>query len=384
MEDKSYILVDKAAAFARALGHISSFSSLALDMEMENNFHHYGLHVALIQISTPDGANYVIDALADLELSPLGRVLSDPAVGLILHDSDFDRRVCNKIYGWRLSNMFDTKVAAQLCGIRQFGLGALLESFFGVKTNKRFQRLDWLRRPLREDALEYASTDTRHLFELRRVLSERLQAAGRMEWLLEECARQQQDIGWHDTGPLHYRIKGSHKLPGRQLAILAALVEFRDDFARRMDKSMWLLIPDRILLSWAVKPPSSLKALKGVPGLPRALYKNGESAALFRAIERGKKAGEEIHPKNKKAKTRQPVAGFDARVHALQKWRAEKAGALDLEPFLIMPNDIIQFKARYPGVPYPPDVLGQLREWQRKLFWDDFEALLPLRHVEDR
>jgi len=64
-------------------------------------------------------------------------------------------------------NIFDTRVAAQLLGVRAFGLAALLEKYFGVKLDKKHQRADWSMRPLTADMLEYAAQDTMHLLELR-------------------------------------------------------------------------------------------------------------------------------------------------------------------------------------------------------------------------
>jgi ribonuclease D len=376
MSEKPYILVADDASLADAVAHLRAFPLLALDLEMENNFHHYGLHVALIQVSAPDGANIVVDPLAGLDLDPLGRLLTDPGVELILHDSDFDRRTCREIYGWRLTRLFDTKVAAQLCGIRQFGLAPLLSSLFGVATNKKFQRLDWMRRPLREDALEYASSDTRHLFELRRVLLERLEALGRVAWVQEECARQERDVDWNDRPALHHRIKGSAKLTGRQLAVLAAMVAFRDGLARRMDRPAGFLIPDRRLMEWAVTPPASVEAVRAVPGLPRALYRTDQASALLEAIAAGTRAPEDQHPKWQR-RGEPPVRGHEQRLKAMQQWRAEKAAPLDLEPYLILPNDVLEWRARHPGRPYPEEVASQIRTWQRNLLWRDFEAAFP-------
>lgn len=376
MNGKDYILVEDNAALAAALDRLRGFSLLALDLEMENNFHHYGLHVALIQISAPDDANFVVDPLANMDLTPLGRLLIDPKVELILHDSDFDRRTCWEKLGWRLTNLFDTKVAAQLCGIRQFGLGPLLADFFNVVTNKRFQRFDWLRRPLREDALEYAISDTRHLFELRRVLLEKLVLLKRVEWLKEECARQEQDVAPHNRPAAHFRIKGSAKLTGRQLAVLAAMAEFREKLAMRMDQPPAFVISDRRLMEWAVTPPASIKAIRGTPSLPKMLYRAENAATLLQAIKNGMHAIEEQHPKWQRHLI-PPARDHDKRYKAMQQWRAEKAALLDLEPYLILPNDALAWRARHPNKPFPADVLSQTRNWQRNLLWADFEAAFP-------
>lgn len=372
MEKNNYILIADNAALVTAIAHFRKFPLLALDLEMENNLHHYGLHVALIQISTPDGANFIIDPLTGLDVTELGKLLTDPNVELILHDSDFDRRTCYEIYGWRLTKLFDTKLAAQFCGFRQFGLAPLLQALFGITTNKKFQRLDWMRRPLREDALEYASSDTRHLFALRQTLLDRLTSLGRLEWVHEEFIRLEQDVERHDRLAPHYRIKGSPKLTGRQLALLAALVKFRDNMARSMDRPAGFLIPDRTLLEWAVSPPTTKASLQ-VPRVTRALLHPARKDALFRAIKSGTHATEDHHPKWRRNPP--PCRGHDKRLKFLQAWRAEKATSFDMEPYLLLPNDILIWRARFPEQPFPDHISDQLRNWQRSLLWDEFETV---------
>ena len=66
----------------------------------------------------------------------LGRLLEDPNVEVVFHDADYDLRLLRRDYGWQVRNIFDTRVAAQLLGMRAFGLAALLEKYFAVKLDK--------------------------------------------------------------------------------------------------------------------------------------------------------------------------------------------------------------------------------------------------------
>ncbi len=79
-----------------------------------------------------------------------------------------------------MRNIFDTRIAAQLLGLRAFGLAALLERYFGVKLDKKHQRADWSMRPLTQGMLDYAAQDTIHLLELRDKLERELERAGRL------------------------------------------------------------------------------------------------------------------------------------------------------------------------------------------------------------
>src|SRR5439155_24143684 len=111
-----------------------------------------------------------------------------------------------------------TRVAAQLMGIRAFGLAALLERFFGVRLDKKHQRADWSMRPLTKGMLDYAALDTMYLPELRDRLKEALEGAGRWTWAREEFTRlesTQWDPAADETAFL--RMKGARDLNRRAL-----------------------------------------------------------------------------------------------------------------------------------------------------------------------
>src|SRR4029078_8355568 len=86
-------------------------------------------------------------------------------------------------------NIFDTRIASQLLGIKSFGLAALLEQFFCAQIDKKYQRADWSLRPLTPGMLDYAAQDTDHLLDLRDELKSRLEKLGRLEWAKEEFDR---------------------------------------------------------------------------------------------------------------------------------------------------------------------------------------------------
>src|SRR5919201_1473440 len=107
-------------------------------------------------------------------------------IEIVFHDADYDLRLLHQEYGFSATNLFDTRIAAQLLNEPGVGLAALLEKYLAVRLDKRFQRADWSARPLSPEMLEYAASDTRHLPELRDLLRTRLEAKGRLDWALEE------------------------------------------------------------------------------------------------------------------------------------------------------------------------------------------------------
>src|SRR6185295_15860881 len=121
----------------------------------------------------------IIDPLPIGSPARLGELLQSKSVEVVFHDADYDLRLLHQDYGWHVTNIFDTRIASQLLGIKSFGLAALLNQFFDVKLDKKHQRADWSMRPLTHDMLEYAAQDTRFLLQLRDQMKAALERRSR-------------------------------------------------------------------------------------------------------------------------------------------------------------------------------------------------------------
>ena len=150
-----FVYLDTAHAVERFMAEIAPSRELALDTEGAS-FHRYVDRIYLLQLSTR-AKHAVIDPLPIGKPDALGRLLEDPDVEVVFHDADYDLRLVEQDYGWKVRHIFDTRIAAQLLGYTAFGLAALLERFFGIKLDKKHQRADWSMRPLTPDMLDYAA-----------------------------------------------------------------------------------------------------------------------------------------------------------------------------------------------------------------------------------
>jgi ribonuclease D len=148
-------------------------------------------------------------------------MVEDPKVEIVFHDADYDLRLLRQDYGWQVRNVFDTRIAAQLLGIKAFGLAALLERSFGLKLDKKHQRADWSMRPLTADMLDYAAQDTMHLLGLRDILHGELQAEGpaRAGRRRSSSGSRQIAVGADDPANAFLKVKGARDLTRRELAI---------------------------------------------------------------------------------------------------------------------------------------------------------------------
>ncbi len=367
--------LDTADAVDRFLSGLTGVRAIALDTEGAS-FHRFVDRIYLLQMSTLHH-EAVIDPLPIGTPAKLGALLEDPDIEVVLHDADYDLRLLHQDYGWRVTHLFDTRVAAQLLGIRAFGLAALLEQFFGLKLDKKHQRADWSMRPLTADMLDYAAQDTRHLLGLRDRLHGELEKKGRWHWAKEEFTRAE-GTRWENDGEdqAFLRLKGARDLTRRELARLRELVKWRDAIAAELDRATFRVAGNEVLLDLARVAPTSREALFAVKGFPRGMN-DARAAEALAAVARGNAVGESELPRFPKSARWDKDPDFDDRVAKLKSVRDVVATKLDLDPGVLCSRDRMEAVAR--RKPRHVDDLGaipELRQWQVEVLGADFVKAL--------
>jgi ribonuclease D len=365
-------LIDSQADLEALFARLRNAPLLAVDTEAAS-FHRFNDRVYLLQISSRD-ETAIVDPLAVDSLTPLAEALADPAVEIVFHDADYDLRLLDREYGYRATNLFDTRVAAQLLNEPGVGLAALLEKYLGVRLDKRFQRADWSARPLSPPMLQYAASDTRHLPELRDILRAQLEARGRLSWAEEEFALLD-GIRWSppDGEPGYLRLKGAKALKGRELAILRELFAWREGVAQQSDRATFRILNNEPMLTMAKQPPADMAALKAIPGI------GGEQAErrgreILAAVKRGLEVAERDLPRVERAPRKPFDQAFEARLERLKAARNRLAGELDLAPGVLCPNGTLEAIAR--SNPTTLEALGTLPELHRWQLREIGEQLL--------
>jgi ribonuclease D len=362
VHEPSYI--DTTSAADRFLSAVEQSTTVAVDTEGAS-FHRFVDRIYLLQMSTRD-VTAVLDPLAIGKPAALGRILESDRIEKVFHDADYDLRLLHQDYGWNTRRLFDTRVAAQLLGIRAFGLAALLERSFGLKLDKKHQRADWSMRPLPKDMLDYASQDTMYLLELRDRLAGELEGTGRWSWAEEEFERLE-GTRWEqpegeDTG--YMRIKGARDLDRRELAIFHELVRFRDGIARELDRATFRVAGNEALFAVAKERPQTMEALSAIKGVPRGIAER-RGAEMLAAVRRGMEVPEDQLPKFPRAPRWDRDADFDNRVNALRTAREEAAQRLGLDPGFLCAREKLETIAR--KRPQTLEELAEvpdLRRWQ--------------------
>ncbi len=350
--------------------------ALAIDTE-SNSLHAYQEQVCLIQLSTQD-ADFIIDPLHVENLDPLGRLLADPAIEIVFHAAEYDVMCLKRDYHFEFANLFDTMLAARICGTDRLGLGSMLEDLFHVQADKKNQRANWGERPLSAEMLRYAQMDTHYLLQLRDYWQARLVSLGRWEEA-REAFRALVDIPaaeHHFDEDGFWRINGAQRLSPTQLAILRELYLMREEKARQRDLPPFKIRADRTLLDLAVAEPTSEAALRRIDGMSAGQVRRF-GHYILKAVQHGRAAPPPARP----AMPRRPSDDVLARYEALRAWRKERAKKRGVESDVIISRDALWALARQnPASMEALAAVEELGAWKTEQYGQ--EILRVLAHAE--
>ena len=238
---------------------------VALDAERASGFKYSG-RAYLVQLRRIGSGTFLIDPNYFANLSLIQEALTD--VDWILHAASQDL-VCLREAGlYPTSKLFDTELAGRILGCDRVGLGPLLLAELGFSLAKEHSAADWSTRPLPTQWLNYAALDVEFLIELWAILSEQLIAAEKYDWAIQEFNHVKDNTvpivredPWRRTSGLH----GARK--PRQLAIVRALWNARDQIARDQDIAPGRILPDSIFVQIANEAVESDIRIEELPAL---------------------------------------------------------------------------------------------------------------------
>jgi ribonuclease D len=351
---------------------------LAVDTE-SNSMYAYQEQVCLVQLSTRT-QDYIVDPLAVDDMSPLGELLADPAIEIVFHAAEYDIITLKRDFDYCFSRIFDTMLAARICGWDAVGLGSILEREFGIRAQKKYQRANWSTRPLPPEQLRYAQMDTHFLPELRDRLVTDLKAGGHLEEAYEifsELPNLAPANNPFDPDGF-WRIHAARDLSHRQMAILRELYLLRDDIAQRRDIPPFKVMNDKTLVEVASIAPRHVDDLLAINGVSRRIaYRHGD--IILDAIARGSEA----KPPRRPRPSQRPDPDIQERYDALHTWRKERAAQRGVESDVIVPRDALWALAR--RNPARVEDLGEipgLGPWRQAEYGSELIAVLRGQQVD--
>lgn len=270
-------LIADDAALAAMIQRLSGSDWITVDTEFVRE-RSYFAQLCLVQIGNAEEVACV-DALA-VDMAPLWAFLADPARVKVMHSASQDMEIFVQQAGDCPRPLFDTQVAAAMLGLGdQISYAALVEQRLGVTLDKSQSRTDWSARPLKPAQLAYAADDVRQLGRLYPELRDALEAAGRSEWLVEDCAAISQPARYRpDPEGAWQRLKGLGRLAPDSQHAAAALARWREERALASDRPRRWVLDDETLLAIAATMPADETQLRAVPGIaPRSLEQWGKT-----------------------------------------------------------------------------------------------------------
>ncbi|KAF7301136.1 Exosome complex exonuclease RRP6 [Mycena indigotica] len=266
--------VATAGALEAMIEELRHAAEVAIDLE-HNNYRSFAGIVCLMQISTRS-KDWIVDTLelrAELADGALNEVFTDPSIVKVFHGAESDIIWLQQDFNLYVVNLFDTYHASKLLEFPRHGLANLLETYCDFTPDKRYQLADWRVRPLPQEMLDYARSDTHFLLyiydNLRNALfgSSQETALRTYEKEVYDADRGSGPGGWNSLAKKWNKgaLLAAAELPnGKEIlqrAVYRCVHQWRDSVARQEDESTRYILPNHFLFQLAESPPSDMTAL---------------------------------------------------------------------------------------------------------------------------
>jgi len=329
----------------------------------------YWPQLCLVQLARPGddpGAAAAIDPMAEgLDLAPLFALMANPDVVKVFHAARQDVEIFHNLGGVVPAPMFDTQVAAMVCGHgEQVGYETLVRRIARQPLDKSSRFTDWARRPLSEKQLVYALGDVTHLRVIYEKLAQELRRTGRGPWVAEEMGVLTDPATYRNDPETAWRRLRCRSGNGRFLAVTQALAAWREREAQARDVPRGRILKDDALLEVAAARPKSMEDL----GALRLLQREGRKPAMSEAILAAVAAGEAgpplvVESAGADAQPRPGAAALTDLLKVLLKARCDAAGVA--QKLVASSADLEALAAQ--EAPTIPALSG----WRREVFGAD-------------
>jgi len=358
-------LINDTASLDAFCESLSGTSFITVDTEFMRETTYWPL-LCLIQIAGPDNASAIDPLAPNIDLASLIALLDDPTILKVFHAARQDLEIFYHLMGRVPSPLFDTQVAAMVCGFGDsVGYQNLIANLTKVQIDKSSRFTDWSLRPLSDRQISYALSDVTHLRDAYIKLRERLEVNGRENWLDEEmailCSPKTYDP---DPYELYKRIKSRGNKP-RFLAILREITAWREFEAKKRNLPRNRILKDETLQEIAHHSPKTPEDLVRTRGLGKKIAEGPSGVRLLQAIKKGATVPNADCPKPKpKAEIPHGLGPIIDLLRVLLKMKCDDN---DVAQKLLASAKDIELIAAFGE---NADVRS-MRGWRRKLFGDD-------------
>jgi ribonuclease D len=248
----------------------------------------YFPQLCLVQVAGPEEARAIDPLAPGIDLQPLFDLLSDPNVLKVFHAARQDVEIFLHMAGAVPSPLFDTQVAAMVCGFGDsVGYETLATQLAKARIDKSQRFTDWSLRPLTEKQVQYALADVTHLRVAYEKLVRKMEKNGRLSWLDDEIAELTNPATYR-TEPVNAwrRLKPRSSSP-KFLAVLKELAAWREREAQERDIPRQRMLRDETLMEIAAHHPANVTELARTRGMGKGMVEGKLGVALLDAVKRG-------------------------------------------------------------------------------------------------
>ena len=251
-------------------GDLASVSIIALDTEF-TRIRTFRPKPELIQLAS-SGLVFCVDMSECGDVTILLQLLNSSSAIFVMHSASQDLEVLKDLDAIP-KRIYDTQIAAQLCGYTHVSYQSIIQQTIGIELSKSSTTSNWSKRPLTPQQVRYALEDARHLIPIQNVLSNELAKLGRTTWLEEECSRLLQTYQKPSNEEDVWRSF-------RQAAVLSVadqhrvreLLLWREARASKLNRPRQWIISDADIMQIAEVRPKSENHLSQIIGLKKSRH----------------------------------------------------------------------------------------------------------------
>ncbi len=357
-------VIQTSAELTEACRRLAAHDFVAVDTEFMRETTFWP-KLCLIQMAAPD-VEMIIDPQAPgLDLTAFYDLMADKNIVKVFHAARQDIEIVHYKAGRVPQPVFDTQVAAMVCGFGDsISYVNLVKRITNADLDKSSRFTDWSRRPLSDKQLVYAIGDVTHLRDVYLHLKGELDRSGRTGWLDEEMAGLTDPATYEvdpDNAWRRLKLKVRNK---RALGVLMELAAWRERAAQSQDVPRSRVLRDDALYDIANQQPTDAGKLSELRTLSDGFARSSRAREIIDAVRRGLERDPKTLPPLDQG-TSVPPEGV-AMVELLRVLLKAAAGRHGVAPRLIADTEDLERIA----VEREPDV-GALKGWRRELFGED-------------
>ena len=279
-------MITSTADLAAACKRFARFDTVTVDTEFMRETTFWP-KLCVVQLASPDEA-VIVDAMApDIDLDPLFKLMKNEKVIKVFHAARQDIEIVHHLGGLIPHPVFDTQVAAMVCGFGEsVSYDQLVQQLTGARIDKSSRFTDWSRRPLSDRQIEYALADVTYLRDVYQALSQRLAEQNLTDWVREEM----EVLTSPDTYTLEpeeawKRLKLRVRKP-IELAVLREVAAWREREAQARDVPRGRVVKDDAIYEIAAQQPTTAADLGQLRTIPRGFERSRAAEDILAAVRK--------------------------------------------------------------------------------------------------